>query len=94
MALLGETTVATDKDGNLVVSSITDPSGTPRRWREVGPWLWQEVNGSELLQAIPNGKGGVKMFSIGAYAPIFEFMPAPTMHPCLSPRPVPHRNRA
>jgi CubicO group peptidase (beta-lactamase class C family) len=77
IALIGETTVATDKDNYLVVSSITDPSGTPRKWREVGPWLWQEVNGSELLQAIPNGKGGVKMFSIGAYAPIFEFMPAP-----------------
>jgi CubicO group peptidase (beta-lactamase class C family) len=77
IALIGETTVATDKDNYLVVSSITDPSGTPRKWREVGPWLWQEVNGSELLQAIPNGKGGVKMFSISAYAPIFEFMPAP-----------------
>jgi hypothetical protein len=75
--LIGETTAAVDKDNYLVVSSLTDASGTPRKWREVGPWLWQEVNGSELLQAIPNGKGGVKMFSISAYAPIFEFVPAP-----------------
>jgi len=77
IALIGETTVAADKDNNLIVSSITDPSGTPRKWREVGPWLWQEVNGEDFLQAIPDGKGGVKMFSITPYAPIIEFMPAP-----------------
>jgi CubicO group peptidase (beta-lactamase class C family) len=77
IALIGQTTVAVDKDNNLVASSITDPSGTPRKWREVGPWLWQEVNGSDFLQAIPNGKGGVKMFSITPYAPIIEFVPAP-----------------
>jgi hypothetical protein len=77
IALIGQTSVAADKDNNLVVSSITDPSGTPRKWREVGPWLWQEVNGSDFLQAVPNGKGGVKMFSITPYAPIIEFVPAP-----------------
>jgi CubicO group peptidase (beta-lactamase class C family) len=77
IALIGQTTVAVDKDNYLVASSITDPSGTPRKWREVGPWLWQEVNGSDFLQAIPNGKGGVKMFSITPYAPIIEFVPAP-----------------
>lgn len=77
VALLGETKVAVDKDGNLVVSSITDPSGNPRTWREVGHWVWQDTNGKDLLQAIPDGKGGVKMFSITPYAPIIEFLPAP-----------------
>jgi len=78
LALLGETKVAVDKDGILVASSVTDPSGTPRRWREVKPFLWQEVNGSDYLQAIPDGNGGIKMFSITPYAPIIEFLPAPT----------------
>jgi CubicO group peptidase (beta-lactamase class C family) len=77
IALIGETTAGVDEDNYLVVSSLTDAAGTPRKWREVGPWLWQEVNGKELLQAVPDGNGGVKMFSIGAYAPIFEFVPAP-----------------
>ena len=76
-ALLGETTVGVDKDGVLVASSITDPSGTPRKWREVKPWLWQEVNGADYLEAIPNANGGIKMFSITPYAPIIEFLPAP-----------------
>jgi CubicO group peptidase (beta-lactamase class C family) len=76
-ALLGETSVGVDKNGALIVSSITDLSGSPRKWREVKPWVWQEVNGSDYLQAIPDGNGGVKMFSITPYAPIIEFLPAP-----------------
>jgi CubicO group peptidase (beta-lactamase class C family) len=76
-ALLGETSVAVDKDGLLVASSITDLSGTPRKWREVKPFVWKEVNGADYLQAIPDGQGGIKMFSITPYAPIIEFLPAP-----------------
>jgi len=77
VALLGETKVAVDKDGNLIASSITDPSGGPRKWREIGHWVWQDTGGKDLLQAIPNANGGVKMFSITPYAPIIEFLPVP-----------------
>lgn len=77
VSLLGETTVAVDKDGALLVSSITDLSGSPRKWREVKPLLWKEVNGADYLQAVPDGHGGIKMFSITPYAPIIEFLPAP-----------------
>lgn len=76
-ALLGETTVGVDKNGILVASSITDLSGTPRKWREVKPLLWKEVRGADYLQALPDGHGGIKMFSITPYAPIIEFLPAP-----------------
>ena len=77
VSLLGETTVAVDKNGTLLASSITDLSGSPRKWREVKPLLWKEVNGADYLQAIPDGHGGIKMFSITPYAPIIEFLPAP-----------------
>jgi hypothetical protein len=76
-ALLGETTVGVDKDGILVASAITDLSGTPRKWREVKPFLWKEVNGADYLQAVRDPNGGIKMFSITPYAPIIEFLPAP-----------------
>jgi CubicO group peptidase (beta-lactamase class C family) len=76
--LLGQTSVSVDKDGVLVASSITDTAGNPRRWREVKPWLWQEVRGSDYLQALTDGNGRVKMFSITPYAPIIQFLPAPT----------------
>ncbi|MEO5578493.1 MAG: serine hydrolase domain-containing protein, partial [Sphingomicrobium sp.] len=77
LALLGQTSVSVDKDGLLMASSITDPSGTPRKWREVGPWTWQEVNGTDKLQAVVDGDGRVKMFSITPFAAIIEFVPAP-----------------
>ncbi len=76
-SLLGETTVGVDKNGTLVASSITDLSGSPRQWREVKPLLWKEVNGADYLQAVADGHGGIKMFSITPYAPIIEFLPAP-----------------
>jgi hypothetical protein len=76
-ALLGETTVAVDKDGVLAASSITDLSGSPRKWREVKPFLWKEVNGADYLEAVRDPNGGIKMFSITPYAPIIEFLPAP-----------------
>lgn len=77
LALLGETSVAVDKDGNLIASTITDPSGAARKWREIGPWTWQEVNGTDKLQAIVDSNRHVKMFSITPYAPIIEFLPSP-----------------
>jgi len=77
-ALLGQTQVGMDKDGILTVSTVTDPSGAPRKWRAIGPWLWQEVNGTDKLEAVPDANGKVKMFSITPYAPIIEFVPAPT----------------
>jgi CubicO group peptidase (beta-lactamase class C family) len=77
VALLGETTVAVDKNGDLIASSITDVSGSPRKWREVKPFLWKQVNGADYLQAVKNSDGSIKMFSITPYAPIIEFLPAP-----------------
>ena len=77
LAILGETSVGVDKDGYLAASTITDPSGTPRKWREIGPWIWQEVNGTDKLEAVLDANGHVKMFSITPYAAIIEFLPAP-----------------
>jgi len=76
-AILGQTVVGVDKDGILTASTVTDPSGAPRKWREVGPWVWQEVNGTDKLQAVVDGNSKVKMFSITPYAAIIEFLPAP-----------------
>ncbi len=77
LALLGESKVAVDKDGILTVSTVTDPSGAPRQWREIKPWVWQEVNGTDKLEAVVGSNGQVQMFSITPYAAIIEFLPAP-----------------
>jgi len=75
--ILGQTSVSVDKDGIIEASSVTDPSGAPRKWREVAPWTWQEVNGTDKLEAVVDSGGRVKMFSITPYAAIIEFLPAP-----------------
>jgi len=75
IGLLGQTTVTVDQDNNLVTSPIT--AGTPTKWREIAPWVWQDIDGADKLQAILNPDGSVKMFSITPFAPIIEFLPAP-----------------
>jgi len=76
VALLGETSVVVNDDDTITASSLTDTAGVPKRWREVAPWQWVEVGGSERLNAVVKD-GHVVLFSIGAFAPIIEFMPAP-----------------
>lgn len=76
VGLLGEVAVTLNSDDTISVSALTDPSGVPKRWREVAPWQWREVGGSSLLGAkVENGR--VVSFSIGEFAPIFLFLPAP-----------------
>lgn len=76
VTLLGETSVVVNDDDTITASSLTNAAGVPKRWREVAPWNWVEVGGSERLNAVVRD-GHVVLFSIGAFAPIIEFMPAP-----------------
>ena len=76
ISILGQAKVHLNDDDTISVTALTNPAGVEKRWREVAPWQWQEVGGSERLQAVlENGK--VTMFSIGGFAPIFEFLVAP-----------------
>jgi CubicO group peptidase (beta-lactamase class C family) len=45
-----QTEVVANEDGTIGLSTLVDPSGRPKRWREVGPWLWQEVDGLDRLE--------------------------------------------
>jgi CubicO group peptidase (beta-lactamase class C family) len=49
--------VSADQDGTITIPSITDRFGRPKAWREVGPWLWQEVGGADqLAMTLENGQ--------------------------------------
>jgi hypothetical protein len=73
--LLGQTVVALNDDNTITVSTLTDPAGVPKRWREVAPWQWQEASGSDRLgAAVKDGK--VTAFAPQGFAPIFDFVPA------------------
>lgn len=76
LSLLSQSTIAMDKDGNLVTSSFKDLGGQPRRWREVAPFVWRDVDsGGQLGALIKDGK--VRWLSIDERSPIAVFMPVP-----------------
>lgn len=74
--LIGGTTVALNEDDTITVGALANAAGVPKRWREVGPYQWQEVGGTDRLGALVQN-GHVIRFAPAAFAPIIEFVPAP-----------------
>ncbi len=72
----GQTTVKANADGTLEVSSFKTPGGGVMKFREVGPYLWQEVNGRTLLKAVVKD-GKVVHFTNNDIPAIEEFQPTP-----------------
>jgi hypothetical protein len=55
-SFLGQSTITALPDGTVKVSTYQDFAGAPKVWREVGPMLWQEVNGTSRMAAtVENG---------------------------------------
>lgn len=74
-ALLGQPSVSMNEDHEISLSILTDAAGTPLRFREVEPFVWQQVNGAERLSARINEDGEVEMFSAAFFAPFMMFTP-------------------
>jgi CubicO group peptidase (beta-lactamase class C family) len=70
--LIGQTKVSVDKDGNPMVGGDQGLNGQPRKWIHVGPMLWRDADGHELLGANVAGGKAVR-FSYGELAPIIDF---------------------
>ncbi|MET0309983.1 MAG: serine hydrolase domain-containing protein [Sphingomonas sp.] len=74
VGLLGETAITLNDDNTISVSALQTPGGVPKRWREVGPWQWMEVGGTDRLHAVAKD-GKVAYFATADLAPIMEFVP-------------------
>ncbi len=75
--LLGAVKVFPNQDGTISVSMALDASGAPKKWREISPYLWQDVaSGDRLAADVVDGV--VTRFSMEPYAAImvFERQPA------------------
>lgn len=48
---LGQSEVSLNDDGTLSVADDLSLNGQPRKWREVAPFVWREVNGKHTLIA-------------------------------------------
>ena len=60
-SLLGEATVAPAGDGSIIVAQMTGANGKPKRWREVAPMTFLEVDGQEKLIFKPDRDGRMQM---------------------------------
>lgn len=57
LSLLGQASIVDNGDGTIGFPAMTDFAGNPKRWREIAPFLWQEVGGPERLSAeVVDGK--------------------------------------
>ena len=47
--LLLESAVVPDKDGSIQIPDLKDLNGKPKKWQEIRPFVFQEVDGQDLL---------------------------------------------
>ena len=74
--LAGELSIDVTPDGELITPFMKTPGGGVKRWREVGPFLWQEIGGRQLLKVVlTNGK--VNHFSFDDFPAVEVFQPVP-----------------
>jgi hypothetical protein len=74
--LLGAVKVFPNEDGTIGVSMALDASGAPKKWREIEPYLWQDVaSGDRLAADVVDGQ--VTRFSMEPYAAIMVFQRLP-----------------
>ena len=60
-SVLGEATVAAHDDGTIEVTGMNEPSGQPKKWREVAPMTFRDVNGQDLLIFKPDADGKMQI---------------------------------
>jgi CubicO group peptidase (beta-lactamase class C family) len=68
--------VSVNSDGTISVNEIKDFAGNPKRYREIAPMFFREVNGQSHLAFIKNYAG---QRIIVTDLPIFVFQPMPTL---------------
>lgn len=53
--LFGQMSVSVNDDGTISVAQFTNLAGTPKKFREIAPFHWRQVNGRETLVAEMHG---------------------------------------
>lgn len=76
--------IVANEDGTISVPMLTKYSGVPRKWREVSPYVWRDVDGGDRLAAeVVDGK--VTRFSVDGLAAIMVFQRQPAWASLLVP---------
>jgi CubicO group peptidase (beta-lactamase class C family) len=76
LGLIGDVKVTANPDSTISMSLLDGLNGEPKKWREVSPFVWREVDGKDWLAArVETGK--VTMFSGDEVSPFMMFLPTP-----------------
>ncbi|HZT03648.1 MAG TPA: serine hydrolase domain-containing protein [Steroidobacteraceae bacterium] len=67
---LGQSPVTAAADGQIETSALTQLSGVPKRWREVAPLTWREVDGQAHLRFVADEAGAVQYWVSDATIPV------------------------
>ncbi len=59
LALLGQFSVSSDKDGTLIVEGNKNQSGELKKWKEIAPLVYNEVDGAERIAFRRDSSGSV-----------------------------------
>jgi CubicO group peptidase (beta-lactamase class C family) len=73
--LLGQTKVMANSDGSIESPEFKGPEDELKKWREIAPFVWRNINGSDRLAAkVENGR--VTRFGVDE-SPMTVFEPVP-----------------
>jgi CubicO group peptidase (beta-lactamase class C family) len=67
---LGQSSVTSIGDGQIETSALTQLSGVPKRWREIAPLTWREVNGQAHLRFVADKAGSVQYWISDGTIPV------------------------
>ncbi|MGI8840185.1 MAG: hypothetical protein ACR2F8_05305, partial [Caulobacteraceae bacterium] len=74
--LLGQAKITSDKAGTVTVSTFRGANGEPKHWREVGPFVYNEVGGESRMAAVVRG-GKVLFVATDDFPPVMALQPTP-----------------
>jgi CubicO group peptidase (beta-lactamase class C family) len=58
-AVLGQASVTADQNGILTIEGIQSPRGGLKQWREIGPMVYREIDGADVIAFRQNANGVV-----------------------------------
>lgn len=61
-ALISPFKIAANEDGTISVPNLLSPDGEPKKYREVGPMLFQEIGGQDTVAFKPDDNGNMQLF--------------------------------
>ena len=71
--IIGQSQVTANADGTIQVDALKNLADIEKKWREVGPLTYREVNGQTHLKFVTDESGNVSYWTTDEFIPVFIF---------------------